>query len=87
MALDRPEWNKCALTGLGVPPERKTWCGRTPDAGEWCFADVSHAAINGRAKGRLVLCGDCRDEIVEALDNGAWEPAPTTTSRYNVVLL
>jgi hypothetical protein len=57
----------CALTGMAN--STKTWCGKD-GAGLFCFTDASHAALN-RGRDGLVLCRDCREAIVEALDSGA----------------
>ena len=62
--MARFEYVKC----VGFGDDRK---------GAWCkgeevpfFVDASHAALNGDRKGRLVVCGDCRHEIIKALSNG-----------------
>jgi len=44
-----------------------SWCGGN-QAGR--FVDVDHAALNGRNEGRLVVCPECREAIIKALNNG-----------------
>ena len=57
----------CALTNMAN--DRTTWCGDdSPSA--FVFQSASHAALNGRQNGFLRLCRECRDAIVDALDNG-----------------
>ena len=58
------EWVKCALTGM--KDENMTWCGRTPMA-EFTFTDASHAALNAKKEGRLVLCRECALAIIGVL--------------------
>lgn len=74
--LDRPDYVVCCCLGLYVEGIAKlineTWCGRK-DIREFAFQDPAHAALNGRREGRLVLCRECRDAIVKALDNGFTE--------------
>lgn len=67
--MTRPEHEKCVLFGSYVDgkPVRQTWCGRTPDAGEWTFVDAGHAALNGRAGGRLTVHSACAVEIAKSL--------------------
>ncbi len=45
------------------------WCGRATQF-EFSFIDTTHAALNGKAKGRLMVCEQCRDAIIAALNNG-----------------
>ena len=73
--MSRPEYVRCALTGMldqHDKPERKTWCGRTLGGFEWTFEDASHAAINGKSGGRLLLCEQCFDAINAALGAGTY---------------
>ncbi len=78
---DRPDWVHCVLTGRypdGEHAERKTWCGRQPDAFEFTFVDAGHAALNGATQGRLVCCPQCAAEITKALANRADEGERST---------
>lgn len=61
----------CVVSEVGESHELhgKTWCGKKP-AG-FTFTSVDHAALNGRAEGRLVACPECVAQIKKALDNGA----------------
>lgn len=63
--VKRPEWITCALTGYHN--EIKTWCGRVPETSEFTFTDCSHAILNKVNKGRLTLCSECSDKIIETL--------------------
>ena len=48
----------------------KTWCGRTLKVAEWAFTDAQHAAMNGKKKGRLLVCKKCSKKIYKSLMNG-----------------
>lgn len=80
----RPEWVKCALTGMFDGPDRQiqeTWCGRTAKKEglshlPFCFVDATHATLNAKNGGRLVLCQDCRMAIVAALTTQADDATP-----------
>ncbi len=62
----RPEWVTCIRD---TAAEARAWCGR--DARNvFAFQDVDHAALNGRAEGRLTCCPECRAAVVKALRNG-----------------
>lgn len=54
MGETRPEQVKCVATGY--EGETVSWCGRRLYEFAWHFMDASHAALNGRANGRLVAC-------------------------------
>ena len=56
---------KCALTGMAN--EQTTWCGRVPGRREWVFTDATHATLNARQEGRLVLCRECALAIIGVL--------------------
>lgn len=71
---DQP-WVKCVLTGFHG--EERTWCGREPLVTEWTFTDASHAALNGRAQGRLVACTRCAGAITQALAQGVEDGSST----------
>jgi len=66
----RPEWVACVVPEVGPDHDlyRKTWCG-LPVIG-WNFEGADHAALNGRAKGRLVACPACVRAITAGLVNG-----------------
>ena len=59
------EHEKHALTG--VHGDNKTWCGLTRLPGEWVFTDATHAILNARNQGRLVLCRECALSIIAVL--------------------
>ena len=60
--MTKPDYVKC------VNLEGGTWCGAKRDP--LSFVSIDHAAINGKNEGRLIVCGDCRHEIIKALSNG-----------------
>lgn len=62
---ERPNYIKCVATG--IVGENVSWCGRRLYAFEWHFMDASHAALNGRAEGRLLTCPECAKAIGTAL--------------------
>jgi len=71
--MSRPDYVHCVGFGNAIRTDgKKTWCGVNHGM-EPFFVDVDHAALNGEAKGRLVVCGECRNKIIEALNNGALE--------------
>lgn len=70
----RPDHIHCIADNQNSPlgtASNCMWCGR------WVigfrFADIDHAAMNGRNDGRLVACQACVRKIVKALQNGATE--------------
>jgi hypothetical protein len=68
----RPEYVTCALTGMYAGDE--TWCGRKTCGLGFTFVDASHAALNAKQGGRLLLCPECSAAIVAALTSGTWRP-------------
>lgn len=67
--MNRPEYVHCVKLESLIAEDKESWCGI--DWGEPpFFQSVDHAVINGKREGRLVVCGECRREIVKALDNG-----------------
>lgn len=64
----RPDYIAC-VRDTHADRQWLTWCGR--DALGWVFEDADHAALNGRAQGRKVVCPECRKALVTALENGA----------------
>ena len=79
MSVERPEWIHCALLGTWDAERgesvREAWCGRKVERFEFAFADASHAALNARTGGRLVLCPGCRDAIINVLrEHGSERP-------------
>lgn len=72
--MSRPDYVHCVGFGDAINAIRtsgqKTWCGVDHGAVEPFFVDIDHAAFNGKAKGRLIVCGECRHKIIEALSNG-----------------
>jgi hypothetical protein len=76
MKLVKPSYVHCALTGMYVEGTEtriyESWCGRQV-GGEFTFMDASHAALNARHGGYLLLCPKCSTAIKEALAKGAWD--------------
>lgn len=67
--MGRPEYVKCVGFGDAVRSDGKiTWCGVDHSIG--AFVDVNHAALNGEKEGRLIVCDECRHEIIKAINNG-----------------
>ena len=61
----RPNNVKCvAYISKG---NRRTWC-----KGDYSpfFISIDHAAINDNKKEHLIVCGECRHEIIKALSDG-----------------
>ena len=71
---ERPEWVKCVLLGTRVEgttiPILETWCGRKVPAHEFYFVDPTHALLNARAEGRLLVCAACAKAMHETLTRG-----------------
>ena len=75
---ERPEWVKCALTGMydGKDPPKPlnvTFCG-DKNVGEFAFVDAAHALREGHRQGRLQLCPKCADAIQRDLDAVRYRP-------------
>ena len=69
--MGRPEYVKCVGFGGIVRSDGKaTWCGIDHGKDAKFFVDVNHAALNGQNEGRLMVCGECRHEIIKAISNG-----------------
>ena len=69
--MSRPDYVSCVGFGNGaIIDGQTTWCGVDHGMKYPFFVDVDHAALNGKAQGRLVVCGECRHKIIEALSNG-----------------
>jgi len=64
---ERPEYEVC-LSDTHADHKGLSWCGKHVIG--FAFADVDHAAQNGRGGGRLVVCRDCLPLAVAALRNG-----------------
>lgn len=72
--MSRPDYVHCVgIVNTVRAGRQKTWCGVDHGMKEPFFVDIDHAALNGEAKGRLVVCGECRNKIIEALSNGVLE--------------
>lgn len=67
---ERPDWVVC-VADRDAEAERKklSWCHK-PIGGAFAFTGVDHAALNGRRRGRLVVCPECLAMIMTALRNG-----------------
>lgn len=65
---ERDEWIKC-VRDIHEDNKGKSWCGQQL-YGQWAFMDIDHAALNGRNKGRLIVCPECLSAIVSALQEG-----------------
>jgi len=69
--MSRPDYVHCVGVVNSIRGgEQKTWCGIDHGAEEPFFVDIDHAAFNGEAEGRLIVCEECRHKIIEALSNG-----------------
>lgn len=66
-----PEYVKCCL--VGYAGDSSTWCGRLVNATEWCFVDASHAILNSKNNGRLLLCPTCSLEIEKELKRASYD--------------
>lgn len=71
--MSRPDYVHCVGFRDSIRAWQKTWCGVDHGIAEPFFVDVDHAALNGEAEGRLMVCEECRRKIIEALSNGALE--------------
>lgn len=69
---ERPDYVTC-IADTHADNKGKTWCGEVVNG--FTFVDVDHAAMNGRSKGRLVVCPECRDAAIAGLREGAEEIA------------
>jgi hypothetical protein len=69
MSEDKPDYVHCVKTGYHN--DNKSWCGRIISM-EWVFTDTSHAALNARNEGRLLICPDCSKKIIEVIRKGTW---------------
>lgn len=49
--------------------EGLSWCDRILGP-EPAFVSIDHAALNGRAGGRLTVCPECAARVVQVLTNG-----------------
>ena len=69
--MSRPDYVHCVGFGDAIRADgQKTWCGIDHGMEEPFFTDIDHAALNGEAKGRLIVCGECRHKIIQAISNG-----------------
>ena len=68
--IGRPDYIRCVVLEDTMPDGKKTWCGVPSYSYDKSFVDVTHAALNGKQEGRLVVCPDCIKEITSALNNG-----------------
>ncbi len=62
-----PDHVKCVIH-TDLPRKGTTWCGRKHYNMEWLFTDVDHAALTREQESRLLVCPECRNAIVKALD-------------------
>jgi len=67
--MDRPDYIKCVSLPANSVFNSETWCGRKADPTEWRFVDVEHAALARKAGSSQLLCPDCKQAIVKALDS------------------
>ena len=68
MRLSRPDAIVC-IADTHADKKGLTWCGER--VGDFAFVDADHAAMNGRYKGRLAPCPQCRDAVIAGLMEGA----------------
>ena len=66
---DRPEYVTCVRTG--VPDDTMTWCGKNSTA-EFAFLSPTHAILNAKQQGRLLICEECSAAIKEVLEEGTF---------------
>ncbi len=57
---------RCVEIGMADKPT-ETWCGRKTDPAEFTFIDASHAALQGRNGGYVMVCEWCAGAIHSAL--------------------
>lgn len=71
----RPDYVKCSMLTEphpDLPAEyKKTYCGRSIQPTEFMFTSASHAIMNGRNQGRLLLCKFCSAEMERCLKEGS----------------
>ncbi len=74
----RPDYVHCVRTGAwnkpedqGGQPETTSWCGRETRR-EFAFVDPTHAVLNAKADGRLLICPECSTAILEQLKKQTW---------------
>lgn len=64
--MDRPDYVHCVKH-----ESSKSWCGRDV-SWEWAFEDATHAILNARNMGRLLICRECSKKLVEVIRGGTW---------------
>ena len=64
---DYDEFIRCVGHGYQDGRRNESWCGGSDRP---FFVDATHASLNGKNLGRLVVCPKCTGEIYKALCNG-----------------
>ena len=71
--MNRPDDVKCVQVNENEKPT-KTWCGRGTSSGlEWVFVDATHAILNARNEGLLMICPACAKEMRRVIKMGTYE--------------
>lgn len=70
--MSRPEYVKCVMLGYGELSDEcgMTWCGNPKDMFDWQFSDATHALLNVRNGGRLLICKQCAAAMAKTLKEG-----------------
>jgi hypothetical protein len=64
------------ITDTHVDAHKASWCGKPANNFEFRFADIDHAAMNGRHGGYLTVCPRCRAAVIAGLKNKTVEVTP-----------
>lgn len=67
--MARPEYVKCVRDG--VYESTTSFCGRETSGG-FAFTDATHAVLNARNEGRLLICPECAKAMLEAIQSGTY---------------
>lgn len=70
--MDRPDWIKC-IRHTHEEMKTTSWCGRYIPRSEWYFVDIDHVAYNAMKAGRLVVCDECADTVIQHLTKYRFE--------------
>jgi hypothetical protein len=75
-----PEYVVCAQLGYKDDARKhESWCGRQV-GNEFAFADSTHALLNARRGGRLLLCPKCGEAIAKTLELAVFGEEPSKTT-------
>lgn len=81
---ERPEYVYCVMTGYGPlhADANKTWCDvsdkHLTEAAfrGFKFGDPTHAILNARNQGRLLMCPECAAAMIKTIQSGTWDGVP-----------